>query len=108
MAAGGRGAVAEKVARFDLFQVSDGFAQSVGNDTALLGVALSFDIPQLQHVEEVVEGHAVEIVGVESFLNVPKLHGPQKHFEGVAAAITAARTVGISLRSEEHTSELQS
>src|SRR3954466_8155888 len=96
MPAGGCRAVAQEIPRFHLLQIGDGAAKTVGSDAALFGIALALDIPELKHVEEIAESHAVEIVRIETFLNVPQLHRTNKDFESVAAAITATRTVGIS------------
>ena len=95
MAAGGRGAVAEEVAGRHLFQVGDGVAQAVCGDAALFRVALAFDIPELKQVEEVGEGHAIEVVQVEALLDIAQLHGPHKRLEREAAAVAATRAVRV-------------
>src|SRR5215472_13043651 len=95
MAARGRRAVAKKISRANLFKIGDGFAETVSDDATLFRIAFAFDVPELKHVKEVVKGHAVEIIGIETFLNVAKLHRTQEHLKGVAAAITATGTIRI-------------
>ncbi|MPM86573.1 hypothetical protein SDC9_133662 [bioreactor metagenome] len=63
----------------------------------MLAVAFAFDVPKLEHVEQVMEGHPIKIILVQALLNIPQLHCADEHLEGEPAAITAARAVRVCL-----------
>src|ERR1039458_4580546 len=72
-------------------------AEAVGSDTALFGVPVALDIPKLQHVEEVAEAQAVEVIGVKALLRVAQLHGADERLEREIAAVAATGAVRIRL-----------
>src|SRR5437016_1771932 len=100
MAAGRRSAIAQEIAGAHLFEIFDRFAQAIRNDGALLGITFALDIPELKGIKEIAKGHAVEIVRIEPFLNIAQLHRADKDLEGVAATITATRTIRIGFRDD--------
>src|SRR5437764_12021491 len=98
MAPSRRCAVAQEIAWARLLEIGDRFAQPVSRDAALLRIPLALDVPELEQVEHIREGHPVEIIRVEALLDIAQLHRAHKNLERVAATITATRPIWIRLR----------
>ena len=82
MTSGRRGAVADKIAGPRIFKICNRGAQAVASNGPGFGIAFAFDVPELQRIEEIVESHAVEIIGVEAVRMLRSFIARHKHFEG--------------------------